>query len=315
MKHATKTADLVLAARNTLATAEAEAKKEIMINRSTDSIERAHAALDAYRTANTSAAISRSSWQAVPLARRELAETTLTICLHFGRTAAATGQEYSGITKPHATINPQIGTPTASTETSAGDNYSGTARKYRKTDASHIVTLAPDWCPLLAGRQEIAMLSAATGLNLIGIHPDGRHAWVQRAGKQIKAVIGWIATFGEAIYHSTESQEHADRGLARQLRIEAQSWHDNEPTRQQQQQARKADRRARLIARLCSTLTASIADARDLGYCPAGIANFQQTHGISDTATLRQLMDSNDARAQRLALHIARKVTRKTQQA
>jgi hypothetical protein len=240
MKHATKTADLVLAARNTLAAAEAEAKKEIMINRSTDTLDRAHSALADYRTANTSAALARASWQAIPLARRELAEKTRAICLHLGRTAAATGQEYSGITKPHATINPAIGTPTASTETSTGDNYSGTARRYRKTDASHIVTLAPDWCPLLAGRQEIAMLSAATGLHLMGIHPDGRHAWVQRVGKQIKAVIGWIATFGEAIYHSTESQEHADRGLARQLRIEAQSWHDNEPTRQQQQHAHQS---------------------------------------------------------------------------
>jgi hypothetical protein len=54
-------------------------------------------------------------------------------------------------------------------------------------------------------------------------------------------------------------------------------------------------RRARLVARLCDGIAATITDAKSLGYCEPGIRQFQARHGIGDVA---------------LALSIARKAGR-----
>ena len=316
MKHTTKTADLILSVSLALANDEAEIQKGHMITRSTDTIERAHAALDAFRLANTAASLARAKWLSLPPARRDLAEATRTICFSHGSTAARrVGHSYSGSTYYRVRINPELSTPAGRTETTKGEHYGGDKSRFRKTNAVHFIELAPEWCPLLAERQDHVLISAFTGLHLIGIHPDGRVAWAQlKAGAQIRVVIGWIAMFGQAIYHSIKSQEDAERGLARQLRAEATTWQDSHPTPEQQARAKRSDRRARLIARLCLTVTATVADARALGYCPSGIKHFQNVHSISDTATLRELMASGDPAAQRLALHIARKVTRQTTQ-
>lgn len=70
----------------------------------------------------------------------------------------------------------------------------------------------------------------------------------------------------------------------------------------------KAERRARLVARLCGNVRATIADARALGYCLPGIQAFQERHGIGDEATLPELVRTGDPSAVRLALSVARKV-------
>ena len=71
----------------------------------------------------------------------------------------------------------------------------------------------------------------------------------------------------------------------------------------------KDERRARLIARLCN-VSATIADARAMGYCLPGIEAFQSQHHIGDAAPLRALLATGNPSAVRLALAVARKVRR-----
>ena len=71
----------------------------------------------------------------------------------------------------------------------------------------------------------------------------------------------------------------------------------------------KDERRARLVARLCD-VSATIADARAMGYCLPGIEAFQSHHHIGDSAPLRALLATGNAAAVRLALAVARKVRR-----
>jgi hypothetical protein len=270
-------------------------------------------ALDRSIASRTAATAAAAPLAKLPPARRDLAASTAKAALEIGRRAALSGESYSGDTDYLAcwTERPD---PDALTMTAKGDKYSRSC-KYLKTDADHIVYLAPEWTPLLVEREELRTLSARDGLPLIGIAGDGRCAWTKRNGKAITAEIGWIAFFGTVCYHSTTSQGDADKGLARKLAAMRREWVQAEEQRQLSVLAGKAERRARLIARLCVHVTATVADARALGFCPAGIEQFQSQHGIGNSASLPELVRTGNASAIRLALNIARKVTREKQQA
>jgi hypothetical protein len=154
--------------------------------------------------------------------------------------------------------------------------------------------------------ERIRNASAAEGLPLIALTPAGECTWVRARGKTILDESGWIAyapDFGGICYHSTQSWAHAAAGLAKKLaKLDA--------AEQAAAESRKTTRRLQLIARLCRNAVATVDDARSLGYCSPGIAAFQARHGIGDRATLPELMKTGDAAAQRLALCLARQVSR-----
>lgn len=62
------------------------------------------------------------------------------------------------------------------------------------------------------------------------------------------------------------------------------------------------------FSRLCCNVFATVKDAKNHGYCEPGIRAFQDAHGISDSASLPQLVRTGNAFAIRLALSIARKI-------
>lgn len=70
---------------------------------------------------------------------------------------------------------------------------------------------------------------------------------------------------------------------------------------------RRQERKARLIARLCGRLTCTVADAREAGYCAAGIGGFRQRHGLAETATLAQLRATGDGRVNAIIMLAARR--------
>lgn len=232
----------------------------------------------------------------IPAARRDLATGTLETAQTFGKVASHLGGLYSGET----TYRTRWGTRAdASTTTSKGDQYSRSCT-YPKTDACHTVVLDPAGVLRLHDRQDIARESAQDGLRLIALYPDDSAVWIRTKGKQITAERGWIAyhTSGE-IYHSTKSHDDAARGL--NLKVL-----QTEKAQIRHREARKQDRRARLIARLCPGINATIDDARKIGLCMPGIRQFQERHGIADTATLPELLKTGNPDAIRLALTIAR---------
>jgi hypothetical protein len=171
------------------------------------------------------------------------------------------------------------------------------------------VRLSPEWAVLLTKREDVAILSARDGLPLIGWHADGRACWVKTKAKAITEEIGWISHFGAVCYHSTKSQKAADQGLKLKLSAQRDEWAAQAVARANAAQWAKDERRARLVARLCN-VSATIADAREMGYCLPGIEAFQSQHHIGDSAPLRALLATGNASAVRLALAVARKVRR-----
>ena len=241
-------------------------------------------------------------------ARRELAATTATTALDIGRWAALSGESYSGATA-HRTEWTDGAKPYADTYTDKGAQYSRKCT-FKKTDADHVVRITPEWTPLLVERDDLRTLSGRDGLPLIGIHADGRCVWVKKKGKAITSEIGWIAFFGSVCYHSTTSQGEADKGLARKLAAARREWADEQIRQLDRVKSAKEERRARLVARLCGSIVATVADARALGFCPPGIEQFQQQHGIGSSAPLPSLIRTGNPSAIRLALAIARRVNR-----
>ena len=262
-----------------------------------------HAAAEAYRAAKTTCAAASAIFGVLPRARREAARALHDSTLTYARDIARRlGGSYSGETRIAAQWGEQA---TARTTTDTGEQYSRSCT-YRKTDAKHIITLSADTAPHLMQSEHIRVASSAEGLRLISLTPAGQCTWVRSKGKAILSEAGWIAyspEFGGTCYHSTQSRAHAEVGLSRKLSI----------TRREAQAAaasRKATRRLQLIARLCRNAVATVEDARALGYCSPGIAAFQSRHGIGDRATLPELMRTGDPAAQRLALCLARQVSR-----
>ena len=267
-----------------------------------------HALLDRYMTSNNAATDAAAPLAKLPTSRRELAASTAKAALEIGRRAALQGESYSGKTDYRATWGDSAN-PSAGTYTDKGDQYSRGCT-YRKIDADHVVRLSPEWSPLLVEREELRTLSEREGLSLIGIHEDGRCTWVKRKGKTITSEVGWIAFFGSICYHSTISQSDAGKGLARKLDAARREWSGEQIRQLDRVKSAKEERRARLVARLCGSVVATVADARALGFCPPGIEQFQAQHGIGSSAPLPSLIRTGNPSAIRLALAIARRVNR-----
>jgi hypothetical protein len=239
-----------------------------------------------------------------PKARRDYAAKVIKIAEEIGLRAARIGGDYSGDVSHLVKWGDA---PNAHTTISQGDRYSRSC-KYSKNDATHVVTLAPSGVVELVENEALRTASARDGLHLISLMDDGAAVWAKVSGKQLTSESGWIIGNGAMCYHSTASRAAAVAGYDKKLAIH------NRQQAEQAERARahraspagKAERRARLVARLCGGITATLADARALGYCTPGIEQFQRTHGIGDTATLPQLVKSGNPAAQRLALHIAR---------
>ena len=306
MKIQTKISDLTTLLESTDATTKAAHDAERLATAiSTGCRDIAISALDISLASRGAATKSAGLFAKIPLPRRDLATATKTKAEALGAVAAVLGERYSGETDYAVKW---AASPSASTYTAKGDRYSGRCT-YQKTDASHVVNLSPEWAILLAEREDVAALSARDGLPLIGWHADGRACWVRTKGKALTEEIGWIAHFGTACYHSTKSQKAADQGLAKKLASERAFWASAAEARKNAAQWAKDERRARLVARLCD-VSATIADAREMGYCLPGIEAFQSQHHIGDSAPLRALLATGNAAAVRLALAVARKVRR-----
>ena len=164
--------------------------------------------------------------------------------------------------------------------------------------------LSPEGAIELVKQEQIRDASIGEGLPLISLHPDGKCVWVRKRGQQILSESGWIAHKDGVCFHSVKSGEDAERGLRKKLNA-------IERERVLAQNAAKVNRRAKLIARLCNGVVATLMDAKALGFCAPGIAQFQATHGIGDSATLPDLMRTGNPSAQLLAMTIARRVSGK----
>lgn len=306
MKTQTKIGDLVALITSTDATTKAAHDAERLATAiATGCREIAISALDISLASRGAATKAAGLFAKLPPARRDLARVTKTKAEALGKAAVALGERYSGETDYAVKW---AASPAAVTYTDKGDRYSGRCT-YQKTDASHVVRLSPEWAVLLTEREDVAALSARDGLPLIGWHADGRVCWVKTKGKAITEEIGWISHFGTICYHSTKSQNAADQGLAKWMASERAFWVRAAEARKNAAQWAKDERRARLVARLCN-VSATIADARAMGYCTPGIEAFQSQHHIGDSAPLRALLATGNAAAVRLALAVARKVRR-----
>jgi hypothetical protein len=193
----------------------------------------------------------------------------------------------------------------ATTSTSSGDRYSRGC-KYHKIDGRHSVTITVEGVVDLLAAPELARDSAAEGLPLISYTAStGAAVWVVAKNKRLSAVHGWIAAGGGIVYHSTQSMQHARSGLARKARA----------AEREAASARldaRADRRARLVVRLCRGAVATVGDALAAGYCEPGIKAWQEKNGIGDSAPLAELVRTGDPLATQLAFNLARRLRRET---
>lgn len=226
---------------------------------------------------------------------REIAEQTKLKAESIALTAAKMGGKYSGSTEYLVEWRDKT---SAQTITHKGGSYSR-ACKFMRTNAKHIVHICPADAVLLAENEEAVRISAQDFLHLISLREDSSCDWVQSSGKSIKMVSGWFMSAGGIGYHSTVSADHCKKGLARKINI-----HEKAILRAKLEI--KAERRARLVARLCCNLKATIQDAKNMGYCQAGIEQFKEKFGIGDVASLPELVRTGNPAATALAFKIAR---------
>jgi len=263
----------------------------------------------AARLAHSAAINLRATFAALPKARREQARHVEKTAMEIAIAAARKmGGSYSGDTTQRVTWGTAA---TAYTVTDQGDQYSCSC-KYSKTNAVHGITLDPARVHPLVESERLRYLSDRDGLPLIALDADGKATWLKSTGKQMAAENGWVIGCDRCCYHSTWSREAAVKGHAKKL---AQIL-ENERQRAEREKAHKAspeykaERRARLIARLCGAVTATVEDAKAAGYCLPGIEQFQRTHGIGNIASLPALVKTGNSMAASLALRIARKVAK-----
>ena len=307
MKHETKVKDIQsLIAVNKAANKAtqrrnaAKAAAERAIDYGTANAPDVMVAIKASREAMMAKIEAEKAFAKLPADRRTMAQSAITMAMEIGKQAARLGCSYSGNTGYGASWGDKA---TAETSTDRGEQYSRSCT-YRKTDASHHVTMDPSGIPCLVENEALRQCSIRDGLHLIALFPDSSCVWVRSKGKAILSESGWIAGNASVCYHSTESMAHATKGFDRKLAIH---------NRQQllARQAGKIERRARLITRLCGSVVATIQDAKNLGYCTPGIAAFQSAHGIGDSATLPELIRTGNQSAVALALSVARKMSQK----
>jgi len=312
MKTTTKLADL-RTALNAAAAAECAAYAQSVLNDRISLLMASPEDLTATMTELRASKLAAAAFAALPKGRRAAASAAKEAAENYGyRAAKRCGSEYSGDTTHLVNWGLKTAAETVLTE---GGRYSGKARKYSKTNARHTITLtAGDVIGLTDPlNSNIVAVSAQDGLPLVALHSDGRCSWVVSKRKKIGLQHGWIAydpQFRGVCYHSTSSMNAAKAGLAVKLRSRHQYEETLEASRRAYRfsPAGKAARRAALVASRCAGITATIADARALGFCAAGIAAFQSKHGIGDTASLPQLVATGDRDAVRLALTIASKL-------
>lgn len=248
---------------------------------------------------------AKQVFEALPKPRRELAAAVKATAEKLALAAARqAGGYYSGDTSHEVEWSDK---PAAWTETGYGDRYSRSC-KYSKTNATHKAQLSAESVHCLHEQPLLVAMSARDGLPLISLKEDGAALWLVSKGKQIAAEAGWLIGDDVCCYHSTTSREDAVKGHAKKrAAIDRQSAEAAERERlRKASPAYKAERRARLVARLCNGITATIADARASGYCMPGIEQFQRQHGIGDTATLPELCRTGNGMAIALALKLAR---------
>lgn len=252
---------------------------------------------------------ARAPWMRRPLSRRQRAEDVRRFAETCADYALRFGGDYSGETSRRTVWGDA---PAAVTATKEGGAYSR-ACTFRRTDAVHTVTLDPEGAPLLyEHRHNLVPASARDRLPLLALYaltkrtPGVFHAvWATVSNKRLRTQAGWVAycPTTDATYHSTYSAEDAQRGLDRKRAACLREMRER-------RLHRKEERRAALVARLCRSVTATIADARALGFCEPGIRAFQARHGIADAAPLPDLIRTGDPAAVRLALSLARRVRR-----
>jgi hypothetical protein len=307
MKRETKVRAMerLLAMQSADAAAEAAVENAAAACRGTLEADAVAAAGEAWR-ASQKADAATEAWKSMAKAQRDYAAAAAATATGLGQAAARLGGIYSGSTDREVIWGDCA---SARTATSDGDRYSRSC-KYSKTDARHEVTISVDGIVdlvdalLLPSRTMLASASAAEGLPLISYHAaTGEATWVVSRNKRLATERGWVATDGRFLYHSTESLEHARRGVARKAAAAARAA-ERELT------DLRADRRARLVIRLCKGAQATVADAVAAGYCSAGIRAWQERFGIGDAAPLADLVRTGDPLATRLALDLARKVRR-----
>lgn len=263
--------------------------------------------LSAARQAKQASDTAKQTFDSLPKPRQELAKIVHKTAMEI---AIAAARKMGGLYSGHVSHDASWGTSaTAFTSVSSGDQYSRSC-KYSKNDAMHFVWLDPARVHTLVESGRLCELSNRDGLPLIALDDDGAAVWVKSSNKQITEQAGWVIGCDRCCYHSTKSREDAVKGHAKKLAAII----ENERRQAEYEKARKAspeykaERRARLIARLCGNVTATIADAKACGYCTPGIEQFQRTHGIGDTASLPALVKTGNSMAISLALRLARKV-------
>lgn len=251
--------------------------------------------LDAAREGYRNAISASNAFKSIKPEWRTLAEQTKSKAETIAFTAAKMGTVYSGTTEYLVEWREKT---SAQTITHKGDSYSRSC-KFRRTNAKNIVHLCPQDAVLLVENEEAVRISGQDFLHLISLREDSSCDWVQSCGKSIKMVSGWFMHSGGIGYHSTVSAYHCKKGLARKISI-----HEKAILRAKLEI--KAERRARLVARLCCNLKATIQDAKNMGYCQAGIEQFKAQFGIGDIASLPELVRTGNPAATALAFKIAR---------
>lgn len=198
--------------------------------------------------------------------------------------------------------------PYTQTISSSGEQYSRRCT-FRKTDATHIVRLSPEWSA--EWTQEDADASMRDGIALIGLKSDRQACWLTIKNRSLHLTQGWFVTDGVNSYHSEVSLAHAQKGLAKKVaawqKHLAQEAERRAEIKQKADEFNRAYRRISLVARFGSDIKATIEDARELGFCNVGIQQFKNRFGIGDSATLPELVKTGDPSATRLAFHLARK--------
>ena len=307
MKTATKAADIekhLAAAAATKAAAAAKnqaiATAERAISYGTENAPNLEIAVSNARKATLAKTAAEKTLAKLPAERRNQAAQTVNIAEEIGKAASAQGESYSGETSWRVRWSE---TATAYTVTDKGDQYSRKCT-YSKTDATHVVTLCPAGVVTLVESEALRQASSRDGLHLIDLREDGACVWVRSKGKAIVSEKGWIAGNGSVCYHSTKSADDARKGYERKRAAQEREW-------KLARESVKTERRARLIARLCGGVIATVQDAKSLGYCTPGIQAFQSRYNIGDSAPLPALVRSGDPSAVRLALSIARKLSQK----
>lgn len=261
------------------------------------------AATAAWR-ANQAADAADAAWRSLAKGQRDFAAKAVEAAVAMGDAAVSLGGSYSGTTGRDVVWGAETA---AKTVVCDGDRYSRRCT-YRKKDARHEVTISVDGMVDLVDSPELVAASRDEGLPLISYRAaTGEAAWVVVKNKRLAVEHGWIATAGGVsdfvLYHSTESIDHAVRGASRKAGEAARAA-------ERERKGALADRRARLVIRLCRGVTATVADALAAGYCPAGIRAWQERNGIGDEAPLADLVRTGDPLATRLAFDLARKVRR-----